>query len=180
MEQLSPESMDFLRQIKIQNISKSKKGTWSQQYTRLFVDLYDIIGEANKTLNDFALGKWNISYDPKDDDSKLVFEYALLPSQHETKPSINITIEPFGKSTIEVTHPEHLCPVKSKTFYQSSAYKRYFERHETLASGLVTVIAQRQITSRHFGSYLEHLLTMMKPFLEASCQQEGAVELVAA
>lgn len=179
MERLSPESIDFLRQIKNQNISKSKQDAWGKHYTRLFCDLYDIISKANKRLNDFALGKWNISYDTKDDDMTLVFEYALLPSQSETKPSISITIEPFGESSIEVNHPEYLCPVKSKSFYQSAAYKRYFEQYQTLTSGLKTVISRRQITSRHFGSYLEHLLTMMKPYLEASCEEER-VQLVAA
>lgn len=179
MQRLSPESIAFLRRIQHQGISRSQHDTWSKHYTRLFSDLYEIINEANKTLNNFALGKWNISYESMDSDKPLAFEYALKSSELEASPSIKITIEPVGISTIELTQPEHLCPVKSKTFYQSSAYKRYFEPHQTLRTGLKTVIAQRQLTSRHLGSYIKHLLTMMKPYLEASCQEEKA-DLVAA
>jgi len=171
MKHLSPESIDFLKRIKIQNNTESKKDNWGQQNTKLFSDLYDIIGQSVTGLKDFALGKWNIIYNDTDDDRSLVYEFALSQSKDLDKLVINITIAPFGQSTIEITHAESLCPVDAKSFYQSSTYHRYFEPHQSKTDGLMTVISQKQITSRHLGAYLEHLLTMMKPYLRAACAE---------
>ncbi len=180
MKHLSPESIGFLRNIKNKSIAQDNSESWGNLYTRLFCDLFNIVRSANEELNDFAIGKWFITYENTDDQSELSFRFALSLSNEKKAPEIQITIQPFGESSIEVLPVDNRKMDFNLTgFYNSGAYKRYFQDYKDESLGLKTVISSKQITSRHFGDYIVHLLTMMKPYIESPSPKDSA-ELIAA
>lgn len=168
MKHLSPESIEFLRNVKNNKVNKDQSESWDDSYTRLFCDLFNIIRSVNEELNDFAVGKWFISYENTEDQSELSFRFSLSLSNDKNTPEIQICIQPFGESSIEaIPIGDRKVNSNLEQFYNSVAYKKYFQDYKDQSKGIKTVISSKQITSRYFGDYVVHLLTMMKPYIES-------------
>ena len=184
MNALSLKSRDFIRQIKRSGNTTEDLKDQRLQYARLFCDLYDVIGIASDTLSELSLGKWSVCYESEDIDN-LAFHFRLGLTEHKLYPHIKMVIAPFGTSSIEIlSGPEGYSsdiwesPVV-RDFMNSPAYKKYFQGNQEGEYDLKTVIPQRQITSRYFGDYLSHLLSLMMPFIREISQRRGILRRAA-
>ena len=170
MTRLSIPSVDFIKQCRRGHMN-IEDPSWHQAYARLFCEMYDIIRHTKVFLDDMALGKWSISYDGHDQDG-LSFSFQLEEIKKIQGARIVIKIQPLKTSYIEAYSPSDMPTRQLSSFNSSPAYRRYFSKESNGNHHIKTVIPQAQITSRYFGDYVNHLITMMRPFLQAMSMKQ--------
>ena len=184
MNNLSHESQSFLRNLRNVPANEGEDPTWKIQYATLFSEFFNVIGTATDSLSELSLGKWSLCYE-SDDAQNLAFTFRLNHSKQEALPQMVIRMEPFGESFIAVSGcskdrvAEDSNDPRLTSFFDSSAYKRYFSPYESGKYHLKTVLPQRQIMSRHLGDYMNHLFRMMQPYLLVICKGQNAVKRAA-
>jgi len=177
--QLSSQSIAFLKSTDSDSGAPQEPSTWRLNYARLFCELYEVIRSANASLDDLSLGKWSMNYNSEGRNQALSFTFRLDSDIISDRSKVTIQIEPHGTSSIEVSSMDcaetsPLVNEELKSFYLSPSYKRYFAPHTRhLDKGIRTIIPRKQITSRHFGAYVIHLLQMARPYLIATCRSHA-------
>jgi len=175
MQHLSPSSLRFLQQIKRDPSASKINENYGQAYTQLFCELYDIMRDVKKSLENDDIGTWTLTYQGSELDRSLSFSFNFNKVIGSRSIDLNLTINPHSTSSIsfssDIPSLIHSSDALAE-FRTSPAYRRYFEPHTSSLDHLRTEISQRQINSRHFGDYLIHICDMALPYIKYL--QEGA------
>lgn len=170
---LSIDSVRFLQEAKRTDAEKRKGVSWKKKYTRLFLELFDIVNNVGKAVNEVTMAKWKVIYEGNPLDEQLSYNFKIHLEEGGDTHVLQLDINPFGTSSLAMplcTSARSDEPLQS--FFESPAYKRYFADHSDSIDHLRTVISSKQITSRYFGEYLIHIVNMMRPYLSAICVKD--------
>lgn len=112
------------------------------------------------------------------------WKYNQLSAKHHSWLSrsgnvISIIVDPAQTNTIVFSTPQKLNISSSKiaSILSTPAFKRYFELTTTSAeTSISTSFSNRQLSDRHLGEYLIHLLRHMSPMIEACSSKQKHLE----
>lgn len=119
--------------------------------------------------------------------AKVDWQYEQISSsdhlwRHTTGNAIKVVLDRAGSSYVEFCSSHHadLSTDQAKGILASPAFKRYFTLENT-ADG-ITITAQvprRQLSDRHLGEYIIHLLSHMEPMITLCHRVSHTLEVAA-
>lgn len=171
MKSISLHSINFINSV-LRNEVKKEGDYWNKSVGILFSELHDIASIVADELCTYQMGSWKFtSGDNEINKNILTYHFRIYNDQND----IDLTINPLGQSYLDITLKNYDKDQLDK-FYHSSARKRYFQNHSNNNLKLRSVIPKSQVSSRHFGSYILHLIKSAKPVLcsEAKRQMQHA------